>query len=59
MSRIHKERDRLLSVTARNVGLTATATALLCLSVPGTLPLPLFLASLRAARLPRASRSSS
>ncbi|HEY8281529.1 MAG TPA: ATP-binding protein [Leifsonia sp.] len=46
MSRIHKERDRLLSVTARNVGLTATATALLCLSVPGTLPLPLFLASL-------------
>ena len=46
MSRIQKERDRLLSATARNVGLTATATALLCLSIPGTLPLPLYLASL-------------
>ncbi|WP_223694760.1 sensor histidine kinase [Leifsonia poae] len=46
MSRIQKERDRLLSVTARNVGLTATATALFCLSIPGTLPLPLYLASL-------------
>src|SRR4051812_14737625 len=45
MSRIQKERDRLLSVTARNVGLTATATALFCLSIPGTLPLPLYLAS--------------
>ena len=46
MSRIQKERDRLLSVTARNVGLTASATALLCLSIPGTLPLPLYLASI-------------
>ena len=46
MSRIHKERDRLLASTARMVGLTATATAALCLSVPGTLPLPLYLASL-------------
>jgi signal transduction histidine kinase len=45
MSRIQKERDRLLSVTARNVGLTATATALFCVSIPGTLPLPLYLAS--------------
>ena len=45
MSRIQKERDRILSVTARNVGLTATATALLCLSIPGTLPLPLYFAS--------------
>ncbi|MFJ8895871.1 sensor histidine kinase [Leifsonia sp. NPDC102414] len=45
MSRIQKERDRLLTVTARNVGLTATATTLLCLSIPGTLPLPLYLAA--------------
>ncbi|WP_158862882.1 sensor histidine kinase [Leifsonia sp. AG29] len=46
MSRIQKERDRLLATTARTVGLTATATAALCLSVPGTIPLPLYLASL-------------
>lgn len=46
MSRIHKERDRLLAATARTVGLTASATALVCLSIPGTLPLPLYLASL-------------
>ncbi len=46
MSRIQKERDRLLSMTARNVGLTSTATALLCLSIPGAMPLPLYLASL-------------
>ncbi|WP_348786905.1 ATP-binding protein [Leifsonia sp. NPDC080035] len=46
MSRIQKERDRLLATTARTVGLTATVTALLCLSVPGTLPLPLYFASL-------------
>ncbi|GAB3585487.1 hypothetical protein GCM10027406_33920 [Leifsonia lichenia] len=46
MSRIQKERDRLLTITARNVGLTATATTLLCLSIPGTLPLPLYLASI-------------
>src|SRR3954466_5600960 len=45
MSRIQKERDRLLAATARTVGLTATVTALLCLSVPGSLPLPLYLAS--------------
>jgi len=45
MSRIQKERDRLLTVTARNVGLTATATTLLCLSIPGTLPLALYLAA--------------
>lgn len=46
MSRIQKERDRLLAATARTVGLTATATALVCLTVPGSLPLPLYLASL-------------
>lgn len=46
MSRIQKERDRLLATTARTVGLTATATTLLTLSVPGTLPLPLYFASL-------------
>ncbi|MGN7799117.1 sensor histidine kinase [Leifsonia sp. 22587] len=46
MSRIQKERDRLLASTARTVGLTATVTSLLCLSVPGSLPLPLYLASL-------------
>ena len=46
MSRIQKERDRLLATTARTVGLTASVTALLCLSVPGTLPLPLYFASL-------------
>lgn len=45
MSRIQKERDRLLAMTARNIGLTATATSLLCLSIPGTLPLPLYLAA--------------
>lgn len=46
MSRIQKERDRLLAATARTVGLTASATAFVCLSIPGTLPLPLYLASL-------------
>ncbi len=46
MARIQRERDRLLSVTARNVGLAATATSVLCVSIPGTLPLPLFFASL-------------
>ncbi|MDN4614492.1 histidine kinase [Leifsonia sp. F6_8S_P_1B] len=46
MSRIQKERDRLLASTARTVGLIATATAFLCLSIPDTLPLPLYLASL-------------
>ncbi|MDN4598527.1 sensor histidine kinase [Leifsonia virtsii] len=45
MSRIQKERDRLLASTARSVGLTATATALICLSVPGSLPIALYLAS--------------
>lgn len=46
MSRIQKERDRLLATTARTVGLTATATTLLTVSVPGTIPLPLYFASL-------------
>lgn len=46
MPRIQKERDRLLAQAARSVGMTATVIALLCLSVPGTLPLPLSLASL-------------
>jgi signal transduction histidine kinase len=46
MSRIQKERDRLLAATARTVGLTASATAFVCVSIPGTLPLPLYLASL-------------
>lgn len=46
MTRILKERDRLLGITARGVGLTATVTALLCFSVPGALPLPLYLASI-------------
>ncbi|MDQ1584171.1 MAG: hypothetical protein QOF36_2225 [Microbacteriaceae bacterium] len=43
MTRILKERDRLLGSTARDVGLTATATALLCLSTPGALPMGLYL----------------
>jgi signal transduction histidine kinase len=46
MSRIQKERDRLLAATARTVGLTASATALVCLSIPGTLPFALYLAAL-------------
>ncbi|MDQ1587968.1 MAG: hypothetical protein QOJ77_1133 [Microbacteriaceae bacterium] len=46
MTRILKERDRLLGSTARDVGLTATATALLCLSTPGALPMGLYLALL-------------
>src|SRR3954453_18616827 len=62
MSRIQKDRDRLLAATAPTVGLTATGTprgvaprparrpatpaALVCRTVPGSLPLPLYLASL-------------
>jgi signal transduction histidine kinase len=46
MTRILKERDRLLGSTARDVGLTATATALLCLSTPRALPMGLYLAFL-------------
>ena len=46
MTRIHKERDRLLGITARGVGITATVTAFLCLSVPGALPWPLYFASI-------------
>lgn len=42
MPRILKERDRLLAQTARNVGLLAVASAILCLSLPGSLPLPLY-----------------
>jgi signal transduction histidine kinase len=44
--RILKERDRLLGLTARGVGLTATVTVFLCLSVPGALPWPLYGASI-------------
>lgn len=43
MPRILKERDRLLAETARNVGLLSALAALLCLSLPGSLPLPLYL----------------
>lgn len=42
MPRILKERDRLLAQTARNVGLLAVASAILCLSLPGSMPLPLY-----------------
>jgi signal transduction histidine kinase len=41
---IAKERDRLLQRTARAIGLTATAGAFLCLSVPGTIPWETYLA---------------
>ena len=42
MPRILKERDRLLAQTARNVGLLGVASAILCLSLPGSMPLPLY-----------------
>jgi signal transduction histidine kinase len=42
LPRILKERDRLLAQTARNVGLLAVASAILCLSLPGSMPLPLY-----------------
>lgn len=44
--RILKERDRLLGITARGVGLAATVTVFLCLTVPGALPWPLYFASI-------------
>lgn len=42
MSRILKERDRFLAIIARSVGLMASLAALLCLSLPGSMPLPLY-----------------
>jgi signal transduction histidine kinase len=45
MPRILKERDRLLAQTARNVGLMAVLAAVLCLSLPESLPLELYLIS--------------
>jgi signal transduction histidine kinase len=44
--RILKERDRLLGITARGVGLAATVTVFLCLSIPGALPWPLYVAAI-------------
>lgn len=46
MTRILKERDRLLGISARGVGMGATATTILCLSVPGTVPVPVYLIAL-------------
>lgn len=43
---IARERDRLLQRTARAVGLTATAGAFLCLSVPETVPWETYLSLL-------------
>lgn len=42
MPRILKERDRLLAQSARNVGMLCVASAILCLSLPGSMPLPLY-----------------
>jgi signal transduction histidine kinase len=42
LPRILKERDRLLAQTARNVGMLAAGFAILCLSLPGSMPLPLY-----------------
>ena len=35
MKRIHKERDRLLRRLARVAGIVGTASALVCLLIPG------------------------
>jgi signal transduction histidine kinase len=46
MERILRQRDRLLAISARLIGLAATAVALLLLAVPGVLPLGLLLLTL-------------
>lgn len=46
MERILRQRDRLLAISARLIGLTATAIALVLLAVPGVLPLGLLLLTL-------------
>lgn len=46
MERILKQRDRLLAVSARLIGLTSTALALLLLVLPGTMPVGLLLYAL-------------
>lgn len=43
MTRILRERDRLLAVSARVTGIASAATAILCLSLPGALPLDRYL----------------
>ncbi|MEO6827267.1 MAG: ATP-binding protein [Microbacteriaceae bacterium] len=43
MRRILKERDRLLEMGSRSIGMGATATAILCISVPGAIALPGYL----------------
>jgi signal transduction histidine kinase len=43
MERILRQRDRLLAISARLIGLPATAIALVLLAVPGVLPLGLLL----------------
>ena len=46
MELIAKERDRLLGRAARYVGLAGTVVSLVSVSLPGILPLPLYLATL-------------
>ena len=46
MRRILKERDRLLGIGSRSVGMGATATAILCASVPGAIAMPGYLLTL-------------
>ena len=46
MDRILRQRDRLLQVSARLIGLTSTAVALLLLALPGVLPTGLLLLTL-------------
>jgi len=46
MDLISKERDRLLQRSARVYGLSFTAVAALCLSLPGAVPVPVLLAVL-------------
>jgi signal transduction histidine kinase len=46
MDQIVKERDRLLQRVARVYGLSFTVIAFLCVSVPGSLPLPIYLSSI-------------
>ncbi|MCX7521122.1 histidine kinase [Microbacterium sp. STN6] len=43
--RIQKERDRLLAATSRNIGIIGTFAGILCLSLPGSLPLALYVIS--------------
>lgn len=46
MDRILRQRDRLLQVSARLIGLTSTAVALLLLALPGVMPTGLLLLAL-------------